>query len=219
MTVTEFVLAYLAGGPLTPEVHQVLEECQQIQDGWLFKQKPNTPANRIDRGTGMLQQVEDPSAILITAQWDTPEAHWDWIRTEENKAAMAKLGPLLVAEGEKKLLLFHIDSVIFPQRAEGVSSPLASAVTSVRRYFVKASDKERFSSRFEQAKGLLDKRGFKGGWRIERENCDSDEFLLFNGWASVDEHNQFLASPEFSHLESLADYAKEVDAKLYKRIV
>lgn len=113
MAVTEFALVHLSS-PLTPQTLQALEEAQRIQDKWALEQNSQLPESRIARGTGMLQRNEDPSAILITARWDSPAAHWEWIGTDENKQAMYKLMPLIVAEGEKKLVLYHVDSVLFP---------------------------------------------------------------------------------------------------------
>ncbi|MBE3048505.1 hypothetical protein IMZ48_39590, partial [Candidatus Bathyarchaeota archaeon] len=108
MTVTEIAIVHLSS-PLTPKTLQALEEAQRIQDKWAQEQDPLLPASRVARGTGMLQQNGDPSAIVITTRWASPAAHQQWIGTEANKQAMEKLMPLIVADGEKKLVLFHVD--------------------------------------------------------------------------------------------------------------
>ena len=226
MPVTEFALMHLAGGPLDSSTRQLFEECQNIQDGWALKQNPReAPTSRLARGVGMLQQVEDPSAILITARWDSPEAHWDWIGTEENKGIMEKMGPLIVAEGEKKMLLFHVDPVVLPEVDDesAASSPLSSPILSIYRYSVKPTDKKLVAAKFDEVSNVLRKSDgkydFKSGWRIEKQDEGTEELLVFHGWTSIEEHEQFQASGDYAHFKSLAEHAKKVDPKLYQKFI
>lgn len=218
MAVTEFALVHLSS-PLTPQTLQALEEAQRIQDRWALEQDPQLPASRIARGTGMLQQNEDPSAILVTARWASPAAHWEWIGTEANKQAMGKLMPLIVTEGEKKLVLFHIDSVLFPPPGDGVTSALGSPDLSVYHYRVSSSGKNKFESRLRETMAGLKTDAemlFRWGWKIEKEDDETDELLVVRGWDSEEQRLRFTGS---TAMDELSADALEVNVYSYKRIV
>ncbi|SPN98983.1 uncharacterized protein DNG_02022 [Cephalotrichum gorgonifer] len=221
MPVTEFCFLHLSS-PFTPETHQTLEEAQCIQDKWALEQDPNTPLNRIARGTGMLQQIGDPTALLITAPWESPAAHWEWIGTDANKEAMRKLTPLIVTEGDKKLVLFHVDAILFPRPDDDVTSPLASAVLGVHRYRVKSSEREAFESRVVEALATLATgpgTPFGWGWRIEKGNDDTEDLLMVRGWDSEEQRAGFIGSDEYVVLEELASHTLDFDIYSYRRIV
>ena len=170
----------------------------------------------------MLQQNEDPSAILITTRWYSPAAHWEWIGTEENKQAMGKLMPLIVTEGEKKLVLYHVDSVLFPPPGDGVTSALESPVLSVYHYRVRTSEREGFESRLKVAMGELNtatETPFRWGWRIEKEDDEIEELLVVRGWDSEKQRLDFPHTKEHATLGELTDHAFNVSVYSYKRIV
>ena len=216
MAVTEFAFVHLSA-PLTPGSHQALEDAQCIQDKWAQEQNPQLPASRILRGTGMLQQTDDPSAILITARWASPDDHWKWIGTEENKQAMGKLMPLIIAEGEKKLVLFHVDSILFPRQDEGTSA-LGSPTLSVYRYRVKTSAKDEFKSKLKEAAAKLNTGGealCRWGWRIEKETDEAEELLMVRGWENDEQRLEY----EHTALDELSADAIDVNVHSYRRIV
>lgn len=220
MAVTEFALVHLSS-PLTPQTLQALEEAQRIQDKWALEQNSQLPESRIARGTGMLQRNEDPSAILITARWDSPAAHWEWIGTDENKQAMYKLMPLIVAEGEKKLVLYHVDSVLFPPPGDGATSALGSPVLSIYHYRVKLSEKEGFEDRLKVAMGELNAATatpFRWGWRMEKDG-ETEELLIVRGWDSEEQRLDFPLTKEHATLGELAGHAIDVNVHSYKKIV
>ena len=217
MAVTEFAFVYLSS-PLTSEAHQALEDAQRIQDKWAQAQDSGLPSDRTARGTGMLQQIDDPSAILITARWTSPEAHWKWIGTEENKQAMGKLMPLIVTEGERKLVLFHVDSVLFPTPQDAITSALASPIVSVYHCRVRASSKGKFESVLEEVMGKLNTDAgtlYRWGWKIEKESDEIEELLMVRG---RDSDVQRLEE-EHVVLETLSASAVDVKVRSYKRIV
>ena len=220
MTVTEIAIAHLSS-PLTPQTLQALEEAQRIQDKWAREQDPQLPDSRVARGTGMLQHIEDPSAIVITARWASPAAHQAWITTEANKQAMEKLLPLIVAEGEKKLVLFHVDSVLFPPPGGGVTSALGSPVLSIYHYRVRSSAKDNFDSRVGEVMAGLNEAAtlFRWGWRIEKEEDDTEELLVVRGWESEEQRLAFEGSKEHSALDELSRDASGVNVHSFKKIV
>lgn len=220
MAVTELAFVHLSS-PLSAESHQALEGAQRIQDKWAQDQDPGLPASRISRGTGMLQRADDPSAILITARWSSPAAHWEWIGTEENKQAMEKLMPLIVTEGDRRLVLFHVDAVLFPPLEDGVTSALGSPILSVSQYRVRSSAKSKFESRLKEAMTRLNTDAdalFRWGWRIEKDEDEVEELLIVRGWESEEQRRD----GEHSALDELsADAADAADVNTfsYRRIV
>ena len=217
MAITEFAFVHLCS-PLSAESHQALEDAQRIQDKWAQGQDPDISLSRLARGTGMLQRTDDPSAILITARWSSPAAHWGWIGTEENKQAMAKLIPLIVTEGDKKLILFHVDAVLFPPPEDGVTSALGSPILSVYRYRVKASARSKFESGLEEVMARLNTDAdalFRWGWRIEKEDDGIEELLIVRGWESEEQR----LDGEHDALDELLADAIDVNTSSYKRIV
>ncbi|KAF6819118.1 hypothetical protein CSOJ01_01503 [Colletotrichum sojae] len=123
MSVTELALLQFKE-PITGEVKELLDYCQTVQDTWVLRQKPGLPPTRVARGTAILQQIEDPKILLLAAQWDSPQAHFEWIASPENANVMSKLTPLIHTEGPRAVLFFHIDAPIF---AELPAEPTAAA--------------------------------------------------------------------------------------------
>ena len=221
MTVTEFAFLHLLGS-LSPDTLQALEEAQCIQDGWARKQDTQLPDSRVARGTGMLQQTEDPSVLLVTARWATPAAHWEWIGTEENKQAMGKLMPLIVTEGKDQVVLFHVDSVLFPPPGDGVTSALASPVLSIYHYHVNSSEKSKFEAKLREVMGKHEAGSdmpFRWGWRIEKEEDDVEELLMVRGWDGEEQRQAFIASNDHRTVEELSADALDATVHSYKRII
>lgn len=217
MAVTEFAFVHLSS-PLSAESHEALEGAQRIQDKWAQDQDPGLPASRIARGTGMLQRTDDPSAILITARWSSPAAHWEWIGTDENKQAMGKLMPLIVTEGDKKLVLFHVDAVLFPHPEDGVTSALGSPILSVYQHRVRSSAKSKFESKLEEVMARINTDAdplFRWGWRIEKGDDEVEELLIVRGWKSEERR----PDGEHNPLNELSAEAIDVNVYSYKRIV
>jgi heme-degrading monooxygenase HmoA len=223
MTVTEIAVLPLAGLELTTEFQAIVDQAQSIQDTWYSKHSPDKPASRRARGAGNFQQIENPSNILITAQWESPEEHWQWIGSENNASAMGKIVPHLHAEYATKVVLFHADAIIFMDEAEGKTSLLDSPFISVSRTYVEAAMKQGFQDKFNEVKGILEEYAapniVRGGWRIERESDDAEEFVLITGWEAVEDHMAFAKSEGFAKFIGIQAFAKGSDIKHYRRFM
>ncbi|KAM0278148.1 hypothetical protein ACHAQH_005346 [Verticillium albo-atrum] len=226
MAVTEFaILPLKTKDELSPDLLALLENCQSIQDAWVLKDNPSLPADRTARGTSMYRQLEDPTALLLTAQWDSPAAHGRWIASSENASVMADLGPHLDTQGEKDVVFFHLDAAVFTGWKPEETSLLEAPVMSVGRFGVESGRREEFQETFDGAKGVVEEvsRPFplRGAWRIERDEKEEgrEEFVMYCGWASVDEHMSSGQHPRYVEFQALQKLVSTADIRHYKRVI
>ncbi|KAK2062913.1 hypothetical protein LY76DRAFT_504772 [Colletotrichum caudatum] len=223
MTVTEFALLQFKE-PLTEELKELMDYCQTVQDTWVLRQQPSLPPNRVDRGTAILQQVEDPSVILIAAQWDSPQAHGEWIASPENQNVMAKLMPHIHVEGPRAVLFFHLDAPIFAAPAEAKPPSLLTApVLSVGRFGVRSEKKKDFTSKYAEAKSFVEEAArpypVRCGWRIEKAAEDLEEFVMYCGWSTVEQHKAIAQREGFKEWAGIQDFVTGTDIWHYQRIM
>ncbi|KAF4808918.1 hypothetical protein CGCSCA5_v011914 [Colletotrichum siamense] len=273
MAVTELALLQFKELP-NEETKELLDYCQTVQDTWVLRQKPGLPPKRVERGTAILQQVEDPSVLLLAAQWDSPEAHHEWIVSPENQNVMGKLTPLIHREGPRAVLFFHIDTPIF---VPGQSTPAATAdgeaktggdeaaaaaesaeaeskdkepeapaaaenkaegkkkaedeppnlltapVVSVGRFGVRPERREEFVKKYAEAKWVVEDASkpypVRGGWRIERAVDGTEEFVMYCGWSSVEQHKAIAQHEGFKEWAGIQEFVTGTDIWHYKRIM
>jgi heme-degrading monooxygenase HmoA len=100
--------------------------------------------------------------------------------------------------------------------------PLNVPVISVNRHFVKHGQRDAFLKQFEHVKPLLQDytkpRDVAGGWRIEKETEDKEEWVLFSGFDSVEHHIGFSKTDEFQTYRSIVEYVDGFEAKHMKRL-
>ncbi|KAK1538052.1 hypothetical protein CPAR01_08165 [Colletotrichum paranaense] len=262
MAVTELALLQFKE-PLTEEVKELMDYCQTVQDTWVLRQKPGLPPTRIERGTAILQQVEDPTVILLAAQWDSPQAHGEWIASPENQNVMAKLMPHIHIEGPRSVLFFHIDAPIFAtlasapsetkegaaeaemdskgkqpeapvpeeeSKAEGKKkaqdeppSLLKAPVLSVGRFGVKSEKREEFVKKYAEAKWVVEESSkpfpVRGGWRIEKAAEDLEEYVMYCGWETVEQHKAIAEHEGFKEWAGIQEFVTGTDIWHYKRLM
>ncbi|KAJ0307572.1 hypothetical protein COL5a_000430 [Colletotrichum fioriniae] len=263
MAVTELALLQFKG-PLTEEVKELMDYCQTVQDTWVLRQKPGLPPTRIERGTAILQQVEDPTVVLLAAQWDSPQAHGEWIASPENQNVMAKLMPHIHIEGPRSVLFFHIDAPVFakstsapPETKEGAAeaetdskgkqpeatvpeveeskvegkkkaqdeppSLLTAPVLSVGRFGVKSEKKEEFVKKYAEAKWIVEESSkpfpVRGGWRIEKAAEDLEEYVMYCGWETVEQHKAIAEHEGFKEWAGIQEFVTGTDIWHYKRLM
>ncbi|KAL0943656.1 uncharacterized protein CTRU02_201544 [Colletotrichum truncatum] len=268
MTVTELALLQFRE-PLTEELKELMDYCQTVQDTWVLRQKPGLPPTRVARGTSILQQVEDPRVVLLAAQWDSPEAHNEWIASPENQNVMAKLRPHIHIDGPRAVLFFHIDAPIFvdsrtasaqtadaetnggeaaeseskdkgpeapaPAAAEESKSDgkkkaedeplnlLTAPVLSVGRFGVRSERKEEFVKKYAEAKWVVEEHSkpypVRGGWRIEKAAEGLEEFVMYCGWSSVEQHRAIAQHEGFKEWAGIQEFVTGTDIWHYQRIM
>ncbi|KGO72473.1 Dimeric alpha-beta barrel [Penicillium italicum] len=138
-------------------------------------------------------KIEDPDSFYLLGGWESVEKH-----TGE--------GQWLSSEVNQNLLARYLASKI----------PLDAPVLAITRFSVEASKKDEFDSAFKATVPHLNKYTAPfsscGAWRIDKEGAD-EEFVLFSGWNTVQDHvafGQSEAAREFGKIKALM---KGVDDK------
>jgi heme-degrading monooxygenase HmoA len=226
MTVTEIATLRLGIWEIDENFMDVLKRGLNIQNDWHVANFPHLPTTLIGRASHCLQQIEDPRTILITANWDSVEAHWKWIRSLENAKVMGELGDYVIGNPSDMVLL-HVDGAIFggeaAETSEGSTSLLDSLVICVERFFVGASKKEQFLRKVSVAKASIEKATapyvVRDSWRVDVKSEDLLECVLVTGWESAEKHTDFSQGSGFRCLAELNQIAQGVDTKHYKLLL
>lgn len=220
MTVTEIAILTLVAGDVDPPLVDELKRSLDIQNDWHIAHFPHLPSTLEGRASHCLQEIEDRSKIIITAKWESLEAHWKWIRSEENAKVMAALSTHVTADPDDMVLL-HVDSVLFGKETLESTSLLDSPIIAVERLFISPSEQDRLEG-LEIAKDLTTKAAaphpVRGGWRVDVESDDRLEYVLVSGWDSVERHQAFEVFAG-SRLKEAKQVARKVNSKHYERIL
>ncbi|KAL6236517.1 hypothetical protein BDW75DRAFT_206583 [Aspergillus navahoensis] len=156
--------------------------------------------------TSVLFQIEDPSYIYILGKWDSVAQHMEeWVPSQKNQEIMACL-----SEGLELVWIQHInltsDSV-----DEGI--PYSAPVVAIGRYSTTVENREGFEKTFAETKHHLQtfnrQRDISGGWSVDRD----EQFVLFSGWETVDEHYTFAQSEGFEKFGRIKEFIREAEIK------
>ena len=108
MPVTELAILKLRGGHDQLEFLEALMEVQELQDEWIHENKPCHLEPNTNLSSMYIEEA-DPPSLLITAPWDSPEAHGEWIQSRENQDCNGKLSQY-IRPGCDSVLMFHMDA-------------------------------------------------------------------------------------------------------------
>ncbi|KAM5344817.1 hypothetical protein ACJ41O_010679 [Fusarium nematophilum] len=180
MPVTEFAILQLKSGYDESKFREVLKHSQEVQAQWSREHQPQVlqgkpysiPSNSFIRKS-------DPPYLLITAPWDTPEGHAEWIESDENKGLMGSLLEY-IAQVPDAVVLFHLSPAGSQDDLRG--DLFAREALKVVRVSVKPDQKEKLQEEYrliESSVGSAESGGrVWGGWRIEKTN-DLEELVVF----------------------------------------
>ncbi|KAL7795348.1 hypothetical protein V8C37DRAFT_39753 [Trichoderma ceciliae] len=210
MPVTEFALLKLKGNCDALEFLETLMECQELQDNWV---RQNQPCN-LNPGTNlssMYTDATDQSTLLITAPWDSPEAHGEWIQSLENRTANGSLSGFC-APGCNSVLLFHMDPAgARPQMREAFQHKDSNDIFDVCRLTVKDDQREALQRKYQTLENELTKEGLEksiwAGWRIEKAEGEEDLIVFWT------------ADVPRKRLEGLASLALKKDHRRFRHVV
>lgn len=181
MSVTELALIELRSGYDELGFLELLMECQEIQDDWSREHHPhvltNKPYNILS--TFCIQKSEPPY-LLITAPWDSPEAHRDWIKSKENQTVFANLSEY-IAPGCNSTLLFHMTPAGRETDLRG--DLFAKEKFSVCKLSVGSDKREAMQIKYQSIEDQVRETGPEkriwAGWRIERCHDDIEDLIVF----------------------------------------
>ncbi|KAK2595038.1 hypothetical protein QQS21_007228 [Conoideocrella luteorostrata] len=178
MPVTEFAIISLRSGYDELDFLETLMQCQEIQDAWTrahhpYNLEPNTNLS------SMYIERSDPPSLLISAPWDSIEAHGEWIQTSENQACNAKISGF-IKPGCEAVLLRHLNPA--GKELQLRKAFLEKDSFNVARITAGEGKKEKLQEMYEelesgQAVKEADQRLW-AGWRIE-ELDGREELVVF----------------------------------------
>ena len=194
MTVTEFAIIGLKS--LSPDALESLRSALAIQDEWHAKKYPHLPSSF--PGSICWQNMDDPNEILITARWDSVEAHWDWIKSEDNVKVMGTLSPHISQESNEDFALLHVPGDMFgesPVASKGETIPLLkSPEISVHRMVVDGANREEFTTAIDKLDKFFSTSAaphmVRGVWREDPESEGKQEYVLIAGWENQQKHEE-----------------------------
>ncbi|KAI1338975.1 hypothetical protein F5Y15DRAFT_88503 [Xylariaceae sp. FL0016] len=231
MPITLFVQLTTSAAPPSPplpdETKAVITAALAGQAKWVAEHVSTaSPKSQDERGAALFQQLEDPHVCLETSQWDNAAQHGQWLASEQYAAGSKTLGGHF---DFGKLEYFYLDKpVLAPSElageADGTIGLMQSPIISVGRVTIAADKKGDFVKAWADSRVVLEEfakpYAASGGWRTETPDQDSEEFVFFVGWPSVEKHNEFAKTEDFEkYAAPLSEYAKTRDLKHYKKVL
>ena len=197
MTVVEFAILHVNPGiiPTHPSLLTNLAACKRVMEG--FTQRPFY----------YLRQREDPSVIYALGEWPSVEFHnTSFVGSPAYRELVTLLAPFVGIE-----LLVHVD-------VDARTLPLDAPVISIGRHSVPPTRLAAFQKAFGENKQHLDgyvsrDRKPTGGWRVERGDDGCEEWILFCGWETIEEHFGFASTEAFANYSRIREFIANADIK------
>ncbi|KUJ15551.1 uncharacterized protein LY89DRAFT_588084 [Mollisia scopiformis] len=169
------------------------------------------------------QQIEDPSIIYIIGKWDSPAAHGTFLPSPENQRLLGLLKDDIASgvDPDKKMSMWHLDVDAF-EVGKLEKWVFEAPVISCNRHFVPKQRREGFEKQFNQVKYLLEEytKPYKviGGWRVEKESEEKEEWVLFSGFESVEHHMGFAKTEGFAEYREIVGFVEGFEVRHLKAI-
>jgi heme-degrading monooxygenase HmoA len=205
MPVTEFAIL--------PLVHSLSKDNSTLPSPLL--EKFRTAKKALEQASKytfyLFQQIEDPSIIYIIGRWDSPEAHYAFLPSTENQKLLELFKDDVNIEetNGKKMQMWHLDHDVFDV-SSGTEMVFTAPVISCNRHFVPKEKKPGFIEKFAKVKGLLEEftrpYAVVGGWRIAKEDEGKEEWVLFSGFESVENHQEFAQTEGFAQYREIVGF-------------
>ncbi|KAL2207892.1 hypothetical protein CC79DRAFT_1368749 [Sarocladium strictum] len=181
MTVTEFALLPLRrDGHGDADLLEALLQCIEIQDQWIDENQPHLRESDESLSSMYLQQDGSEPCLLITAPWDSPAGHHEWIQSKENQEALSDLVMPYISEDAASQLV-HMEPAGVNKRLL-LSDVVPKTSFSVSRLSVEREHRSAVEQKYQQLEEDLKqdstRRQVWAGWRIE-DVKDGRECLVF----------------------------------------
>ncbi|KAF5012980.1 hypothetical protein FDECE_987 [Fusarium decemcellulare] len=178
MPVTEFALLQLNPGLDEAKFVDILKRSQNIQAEWVRKHQPQLLEGKpYTNPSNFFIHRSDPLSIVITAPWESPEGHGEWIACDENKSEMGIIFEYIT--GPESVLVFHLNPAGSEDDLRG--DIFAKGPLNVWRISVKHDQKEKLQEHYRNVeREVTADPGHRiwAGWKIE-ESEKAEELVVF----------------------------------------
>ncbi|RSL85367.1 hypothetical protein CEP51_003342 [Fusarium floridanum] len=185
MPVNELAIIQLKSGYDEDKFLKLLKVSQDDQAQWIRENQPHLLEGKpYTNPSNFYLQKSNPPYLVITAPWDSPEGHGEWIQSDVNKSAM---GGLLeyIAEGPDGVVLFHMKAAGSEDEVRG--DLLVQGSFNIWRISVDSDQKEKLQEQYrsvEQEVGTNPNQRVWGGWKVEQG--EKEELVVFSQNAKED---------------------------------
>ncbi|RSL60637.1 hypothetical protein CEP54_006690 [Fusarium duplospermum] len=184
MPVNEFALIQLKSGYDEDKFLKVLKAGQDDQAQWIRDNQPHLLEGKpYTNPSNFYLQKSDPPYLVITAPWDSPEGHGEWIQSDVNKSAMG--GLLEYIEGPDGVVLFHMKAAGKEDEVRG--DLLVQGSFNIWRISVDSAQKEKLQELYRKlgVNNTNPNQRVWGGWKVEEG--EKEELVVFSKNVREDE--------------------------------
>ena len=167
-----------------------------------------------------MQQLEDPACIYVIGEWDSLDQHMnDFIPSDANQSLLETLKDKLTVSWLLHLDIPHASLPLptSPSQLEQAHAGEGSLIWSIGRHFIKTASRSAFTTTFETNKHFLSdfvtEGAIGGGWRIDKEASDKEEFVLFCPWKSREQHGEFASTKGFQEYAKIRESIEGAEIK------
>lgn len=201
MPVTEFAILGLQQGHDEPRLVETLAQCQQLQDEWMHRNQPGSVESNVNFSSMYLERPNPEHgpapSLLITAPWESAEAHGQWLQCKENQTCNDRLSDY-IAPGGDSVLLFHMEPA--GTRAQIRGDLFSRGTFNVCRISIDVDQRDAMQQAYRSLEHEMSGRGVQdevwAGWRLETLS-DAHHFVVF--WTDD------VRSEHLRHLMSFSD--------------
>ncbi|KAM0433955.1 hypothetical protein ACHAPT_003899 [Fusarium lateritium] len=179
MPVNEFALLQLKSGFDEDKFLELLKASQDSQAQWVREHQPHLLKGKpYTNPSNFYLQNSDPPYLVITAPWDSPDGHGEWIQSAVNKSAM---GGLLeyIAQGPDGVVLFHMNAAGSDEEVRG--DLFVQGSFNIWRISVNSGQKEKLQEEYRNIEldvgNTNPNQRVWGGWKVEKG--DKEELVVF----------------------------------------
>ncbi|KAJ3458082.1 hypothetical protein FSOLCH5_009996 [Fusarium solani] len=180
MPVNEFALLRLKSGYDEDKFLKLVKAGQADQAQWIREHQPHLLEGKAyTNPSNFYLQKSDPPYLVITAPWDSPEGHGEWIQSDVNKSAMGGLLEF-IAEGPDGVVLFHMKAAGSEDEVRG--DLLVQGSFNIWRISVDSDQKEKLQELYRsvelQIGNTNPNQRVWGGWKVEEG--EKEELVVFS---------------------------------------
>lgn len=172
--VTEVAFIQLSADHNTEELKEVLEKTQQVQTQWILRHQPQLLEGKpYSHTTDIWISEDDSPRLLLTAPWESVDAHNEWIQSQENTSLMQELKKF-IRQDQDSILLYHWTPVKGTNGFRG--DTFAQGPVKIWKISVKPEEKAKLEKAFhavETQSSTETSQMMWAGWKVEEEGREN----------------------------------------------